>query len=301
MMTSPRHMTILFADIAGSVDLYSKLGDFLAHQQIGQFQQLLSLVIEENHGRVIEVIGDEVMCAFDHVDHAFSAACHIQAKLINEQHHGLHIRIGFHSGMTSGHDNQPFGDTVNIAARVVAIAKAGQIMLTDQSWHHLSPENRLNTSLFNKVSMKGKSERYTIHQAMWDREDRTILSTHEPVRAANTNHKITSILLQADDRESSIEYGSEVLIGRGEQCQIRIDSRFASRVHATIRCHKGKMILTDRSANGTFIRTLPGHHDAEGNELFLRQDEWTTTGNGVFSLGEPFTDNSSRLIYFRCT
>lgn len=293
-------MTILFADVAGSVDLYSRLGDIQAHQQIGKFQQLLFMIIEENHGRVIKVIGDEVMCAFDHADAAFSAACYIQERLCHQQGHGLHVRIGFHSGMTSEHDNQPFGDTVNVAARVVAIAKAGQIMLTDHSWQHLSPDNRQNTSVFDKVSMKGKSEPYTIHQATWDQNDRTVFFRHETSEPANPGHEITSVFLQTDNMESSIEYGSELLIGRGEQCQIRIDSKFASRVHVIVKCQKGKMVLTDRSANGTFIRILPGHHHSDDGEMFLRQDEWSTTSDGVFSLGEPITDITTRLIYFRC-
>lgn len=300
-MNSPRLMTIMFADVAGSVDLYSELGDDVAHQRIREFQQLLSGLIKQSHGRIIEVIGDEVMCAFDQADNAFAAVRCIQETLDRERKHGLNVRIGLHSGITSEHDSHPFGDTVNVAARIVALAKAGQIMLTDQTWQYLNAENRLNTCVFNKVSIKGKREPYTVHQAVRNQEDRTILVDHDPVHAGEQRHRITSVLLQSGDRKTSIANGSETLIGRGDQCQMRIDSEFASRVHAIIKCQGGKLVLEDRSANGTYIKTLPGHRLSDSCSLFLHQEEWTTTCNGIISLGEPFPGNTSRLVRFNCS
>jgi len=298
-MSSPRLMTILFADVAGSVDLYSKLGDELAHQCIRKFQQSLSALIEEEQGRVIEIIGDEIMCAFEHADNAFCAARLIQEDLSRQCDQSLNVRIGAHSGITSEQDGHPFGDTVNVAARVVAIAKAGQIMLTEQTHQHLNTDNKMSTCVFNQVSIKGKREPYTIHQAVWEQEDRTMIVAHKPEQRVELRHNISLVQLQYENVTTTVANGAEILIGRGEQCQMRINSEFASRVHATIKFLGGKMVLCDRSANGTYIKTLPGRRSSDNSELFLRQDEWTTTCSGVISLGEPFSSNESRLIHFK--
>jgi len=292
-------MTILFADVAGSVDLYSELGDALAHQRIKKFQQSLSALIEEEQGRIIEIIGDEIMCAFEHADNAFSAARRIQEDLSRQLDQSLNVRIGAHSGITSEQDGHPFGDTVNVAARVVAIAKAGQIMLTDQTHQHLNKGNKMNTCVFNQVSIKGKREPYTIHQAVWDQEDRTMIVSHKSVQNAERRQNINTVQLQYDNVITTVTNGAEILIGRGEQCQMRINSEFASRVHATLKFLGGKLVLSDRSANGTYIRTQPGNRSSDNIDLFLRQDEWTTTCNGIISLGEPFSSNESRLIHFK--
>lgn len=299
IMSSPRLMTILFADVAGSVDLYSELGDELAHQNINKFQQSLSVLIEEAQGRVIEIIGDEIMCAFDNADNAFSTACRIQENLSQQCGQKLNVRIGFHSGITSEQDNHPFGDTVNLAARVVAIAKAGQIMLTDQAMQYLNTDNKMSTCLFNKVSIKGKREPYTIHQAIWDQDDITMISFRKPSERAELRQKNSCIELQYENVTTTVANGAEVLIGRGEQCQMRINSEFASRVHATIKYVGGKMILCDRSANGTYIKTRQGNRADDNIDLFLSQDEWTTTSDGVISLGELFSDDESKLIHFK--
>ncbi len=298
-MSSPRLMTILFADVAGSVDLYSELGDELAHQRIRKFQHSLSARIKEEQGRVIEIIGDEIMCAFEHADNAFCAARLIQEDLSQQSGQSLNVRIGAHSDITSEQDGHPFGNTVNVAARVVAIAKAGQIMLTDQTHQHLNIDNKMSTCVFNQVSIKGKSEPYIIHQAVWEQEERTMIVSHKHKQRAERRENVSCIELQYDNVTTRIVNGAEILIGRGEQCQMKINSEFASRVHATIKFLGGKMLLCDRSANGTYIKSMQGRRASDNIELFLRQDEWTTTGSGVISLGEPFSSNESRLIHFK--
>jgi class 3 adenylate cyclase len=52
-------MTVLFADVTGSVELYSVLGDLEAHHRIVNFLQRSAHHVEHQHGRIIETIGDE--------------------------------------------------------------------------------------------------------------------------------------------------------------------------------------------------------------------------------------------------
>ena len=153
-----KEMTVLFADIAGSMELYSALGDVKAHNMVLRCLERMTFLVEKNQGRVTNTIGDEIMCAFEKAACALKAACEIQMALQSEYHHELNVRIGIHSGPTRMNNDHPFGDTVNIAARVVALAKAGQIMLSEQTCGRLSDADRSRTRHFNNVYIKGKRD-----------------------------------------------------------------------------------------------------------------------------------------------
>ena len=293
-----REMTVLFADVAGSVELYTDQGDVLAHQCIGHYLESMSTCIERHQGRVVETIGDEIMCAFTDPDCALSAACEIQESLQRDRKWGLDVRVGLHSGVTSVADGHPFGDTVNVAARVVALAKAGQIMLTDQVYRSLSAAGKLRTRFFRDVFIKGKRTPFAIHQALWDLDDHTLMVECNDAKPVERRHPVNRLSLRYREEKTMLAEGSELLLGRGEQCDLRINSETASRIHAIGKCHGGRLILTDRSTNGTFIKTMLGNRSSDNLELFLHHDEWATSCSGILSLGQPVSNKNPDLVHF---
>lgn len=296
-----KDVTILFADVVGSVDLYTQLGDMQAHQRISLFQQSMTILVERNHGRVVETIGDEIMCMFSTANDALTTACAIQESLKADREWGLRVRIGFHSGLTGMKDDHPFGDTVNVAARVVALAAAGQVMLTDDVCRRLSQENRTRTNYFSDVYIKGKQQPYTIHQALWDQEQGTVMVHNRMKQPVERRGQPSCFQLRYRDTGILVTEGNEVLLGRGEQCTLRVDSEAASRIHAILKCRGGRLIIADRSTNGTFIRTGAGRRAADNSELFFHHDEWITTCDGVVSLGRPISSQDAVLIHFNGT
>ena len=297
--STSKEITVLFADVARSVELYSAMGDVKAHSLIVHFLKSMTALIERHQGRVVETIGDEIMCTFNKTDSALVAACAIQDDIRSEQEQALDVRVGLHSGLTSIVNGHPFGDTVNIAARVVALAKAGQIMLTDDAYQLLSNANKSRTRYFNEVYIKGKRGPYIIHEALWDQEDRTIMIRCSVTKPVERRHKVKQLYMQYRDTEAQLTEGIEMLLGRGKQCGLRVDSEAASRIHAIVRYQGGKLFLTDRSVNGTFVKTMSGNHSPDDSELYIHHDEWITTCNGVISLGKPIINNNDSLIYFR--
>lgn len=295
-------LTILFADVAGSVELYSSLGDLKAHSRIVRFLQSMTALIERHQGVVVETIGDEIMCTFGDTENALDAACAIQDVTRGEQEQALDVRVGLHSGLTSVENGHPFGDTVNIAARVVALAKAGQIMMSDNTCQRLSDTGKSRTRYFSEVYIKDKSSPCLIHQVLWDLEDGTIMN-HPSVDAGPEERRQPSnhLYLRYRDKITQLTEGIELLLGRGTQCGLRVNSEAASRIHATVKCQGGKLIFTDRSTNGTYIKTMSERRSPDDSVLFLRHDEWITNSNGVISLGKSIANQKKiDLIYFRC-
>ena len=162
-------MTVLFADVAGSVELSETYGDIQAHNMVVEGLNAMAQCIMQHHGKVIETVGDEVMAAFANADFAFSAACAIQDAIQANLSLPIYVRIGFHTGPTAVDNGHPFGDTVHVAARMVGIAKPGQILISQQTYVRLSADNRRQTRHFHRILLKGKQAPTEIHEIIWDR------------------------------------------------------------------------------------------------------------------------------------
>src|SRR5260370_20450390 len=82
-------------------------------------------------GRVVQTIGDEVLCVFPSALAATQAATEMQSRVemqepVSGQRLQIHIGLQFGPVLEEGHD--VFGDCVNVAARMVEVAKPSQII-----------------------------------------------------------------------------------------------------------------------------------------------------------------------------
>ncbi|MFN2644215.1 MAG: adenylate/guanylate cyclase domain-containing protein [Burkholderiales bacterium] len=85
--------------------------------------------IERNAGRVVDMAGDSVLALFDTASGAVTAALGAQQKLAAG---ALRFRIGVHLGdVIEKSDGTIYGDGVNIAARLQALAAAGGVTVSD--------------------------------------------------------------------------------------------------------------------------------------------------------------------------
>lgn len=135
---SVKEATFLFTDLKGSTEMYEQIGDPQAFFLVRQHFELLSQLIAQHHGAVVKTIGDAVMATFLTPLEAVQAALAMnQAITTFNQHHAarLVLKIGLHRGhaiaVTLNDRLDYFGQTVNIAARVQALAGASEICLTD--------------------------------------------------------------------------------------------------------------------------------------------------------------------------
>ena len=126
-------LAVLFADVVGSTRLYETFGDDQAKRMIDECLDLLRGVIQQYGGRVIKTIGDEVMCVLPSADSGCLAATDMHHKIMALPMVAKvkrSIRIGFHFGPVIEENNDVFGDTVNLAARMAGLAKGMQIITT---------------------------------------------------------------------------------------------------------------------------------------------------------------------------
>src|SRR2546421_135731 len=126
-----KERAILFADVSGSTALYELLGDKPAAKAIEACLNELRAVVANREGQVVKTIGDEIMVVFGNGEAACDAAREMQQRVIALPPSAgvkLAIRIGFHFGLVLEDKGDFWGDGVNTAARLAALAKAGQIL-----------------------------------------------------------------------------------------------------------------------------------------------------------------------------
>ena len=125
-------VTIVFSDIESSTVLLDRLGDTGFLRMLGWHEGIVRDAAEEHRGYVVKSQGDGFMLAFP------SAAFALRASLVTRErmaggYEGLPIRIraGLHSGEAIKHDDDFYGRTVVIAARISALALGGEILASD--------------------------------------------------------------------------------------------------------------------------------------------------------------------------
>jgi class 3 adenylate cyclase len=293
-MTNPIEMAVLFADVSGSTRLYETVGDAEALACIDACLGALRGITERHRGRVVKTIGDELMCVFPNANACAEAASEMQAHMLDRPPVAgvkLAIRVGFHHGPLLESGNDVFGDTVNLAARMAGIAKAGQIITTRQSVELLSAPMRAASRCLDALAVKGKQSEIDVHELIWQESDELTLHAgriERPIAAPQ-------LRLIHDGRE--ILVGPErpsILLGRDATCDIVITDRLASRQHAKIERRRDKFVLSDQSSNGTFVA-------AGGRpEIVLKREEFILQGSGTIAFGHSGFGGDAERIEFYC-
>jgi len=286
------NFAVLFADVAGSTRLYEQLGDAKALATISQCLQLARECSEGYGGRLVKTIGDEAMLAFPTADQAAAAAAEIQDRMARlGETSSLHLafRIGFHFGAAIERDGDLFGDSVNTAARLVALAKGGQIILSSATAQAVSPFIRHNVRELDVVSVKGKEHDIGIVELLWsESSDLTVLVSAPPPPGAELE-------LRYEGRTIRLDATTSVLtLGRSDQNDLVLSDRRASRVHARIERRHDKFALIDESSNGTYV-TFDGE-----SEFVLRHQEILLRGTGRIACGHAGDVDPEDAVSFTC-
>ena len=291
-MGEPTHnLGILYADVCNSVRLYERLGDEEAHRLIHDCLDKLVEITGQYSGTVIRTQGDGVMSVFETADQTFDAARQMQ-QTYRDGH--ITITAGFNFGTVIADGGDVYGDAVNLAARVAALARPGEILLTGETVRELSENLKDWVRLFDTTTVRGRSRPVEIFSVRSQSSDHqtTFVPTSNKNRA-NRARQPGLLTLQHGSRIYRIGEGTPSLVlGRDERCDLVVKSYFASRRHAVIEMSRDRFVLTDQSSNGTFVAPDNGH------EIFLKRESVPLLGDGTISLGAAPSDDESYTVSF---
>jgi class 3 adenylate cyclase len=131
--------TLLFTDVVGSTAFYASRGDPAAFVEIKKHFDEVFAIVAKNRGAVVKTIGDAVMATFVHPVDAVRASQQIhQAFHPRREDTPIRLRISLNTGpciavrLNSNADF--FGGTVNIAAKLQAMAEGYQIAMSEATY-----------------------------------------------------------------------------------------------------------------------------------------------------------------------
>ena len=119
--------TVLFTDIVGSTQRAREVGDRRWGELLNAHDRLARELVGRFGGRLVKSTGDGVLATFDRPGRGIRCATSLRDRLRGI---GVEIRAGLHTGEVQLRDADVGGIAVHIAARVIAAAAAGEILVS---------------------------------------------------------------------------------------------------------------------------------------------------------------------------
>ena len=160
---------IMSADVVGysrlmGEDEAATLGTLTAYREV--FAQLIA----QHQGRVVDTAGDSVLAMFDSVVEVVQCATEVQRTLQARNQtlpaaRRMVFRVGVNLGDVIEHaDGSIYGDGVNIAARLQALAEPGGICLSGTAYDHIKNKLPLDFDALGEKSVKNIAEPVRVYR-----------------------------------------------------------------------------------------------------------------------------------------
>src|SRR5512136_2782179 len=165
---------ILSADVKG----YSRL---MSEDEVGTihtlnaYKEVMTSLIQQHHGRVVDAPGDNVLAEFVSVVDAVQCAVEIQKELKTRnaelpENRRMEFRIGVNLGDVVEDGEQILGDGVNIAARLESLSEPGGICISGTAFDQVKNKLNLGYKYLGKQTVKNILEPVRVYQVLMEPE-----------------------------------------------------------------------------------------------------------------------------------
>ena len=162
--------TVVFTDVEASTELTDRFGDTAARDLLREHERLTRDALAQKGGTEIKTMGDGFMASFASASGALDAAIAMQ-RSISERFAAtetpIRIRIGINAGEPIAEDDDLYGTAVIQAARVMAKAEGGQILVTD-TVRNLVAGQAYRFDPFGSHELKGFAEPARLFSVEWE-------------------------------------------------------------------------------------------------------------------------------------
>ncbi|MAY67036.1 MAG: hypothetical protein CMM77_07910 [Rhodospirillaceae bacterium] len=166
-------VVVMFTDLVGSTKMTQELGDMGAQQVVRTHNAIVRNALAAYHGREVKHTGDGIMAVFSNASNAVASTMVMQQELA--KHNGtqgnvpVKVRIGLNAGAAVQEEDDFFGTTVQLSARVCDKADAEQIFVT-QSVRDLVTGHSIQFREAGNFEMKGIERPVPVYEVVWRAE-----------------------------------------------------------------------------------------------------------------------------------
>ena len=166
---STARKVFLFTDIVGSTTLAEAMGDEAWEHLLRWHDDALRALFGRHGGEVVNSTGDGFFVAFDAARDAVECAVAVQRALAEHRRtsgFAPRVRIGIHAAEATRRGEDYSGKGVHVAARIAALADAGQILASASTVEDAGSGFALSKP--NAVTLKGVSDSIDVVSVSWD-------------------------------------------------------------------------------------------------------------------------------------
>lgn len=204
-MSEQGTVTLLFTDLVGSSEQFSRLGDDAADALVDELQRAFRDVVDMHRGQVVKEVGDGLMAAFSSAIDGANCAVAMQqcARRVNEARAELDrmgLKVGLHAGEPIRRGGDYFGTPVHIAVRILQLADAGQIVASEVVRTLVGSRGGLTFRPLGTRELRGIQSPVPVYEV--SREEPSAEETRRTTRAPDARHD-TAVILFADVVDST--------------------------------------------------------------------------------------------------
>ena len=185
---------IMFTDIVGYTAMMGN-DEQKAFELLRKNREIQKPIIEEFGGRWIKELGDGVLASFPLVSSAVYAAIKIQEACFNSK--AFELRIGIHQGEVVFENDDIFGDAVNIASRLQALAPPSGIFVSHSVQRDLSNKKDIRSEFVRTENLKNVKDPIQVYK---------IFSAVNEVNEGKSKRLINSSIIPLFDYDVHISY-----------------------------------------------------------------------------------------------
>lgn len=301
MMEKVAPMTVLFADISSSTGIVKQYGDRRGRVIISKVLDRVAGAVNAREGRVVDRVGDELMCAFPGPQQAVSAALEALAAVSDgaaagEYPAGQRMRIGLHHGSVVQEGERIFGDTIHTAKRMVDMAKANQILTTHDTLAAVGTLSGAQSRPVDELRIKGHVAPLSIQEILPEGSSATVLAGGASAPRKSTGEHYVRCTLRYGGHEHVLDLNRPVFtVGRDTASDLSVAHGCVSREHGRLEYQKGRIIFVDHSTNGTFVEET----SVSGMVRVHREQRWLRD-NGVLRFGAREDADGALTLEYTC-
>jgi class 3 adenylate cyclase len=166
-------VTILFTDVEGSTALTQRLGDAKARDLLREHERIVREALKSHGGAEMKTTGDGFMASFSSATRALESAIAMQRAFAAHNQSAeepILVRVGMNAGEPIAEDEDLFGTAVIEAARIAAVAKGGEILVSDVVRQLAKGKDFLFADR-GEVALKGFDEPVRLYEVRWREQE----------------------------------------------------------------------------------------------------------------------------------
>ena len=204
--TDPAHRVVGFADLVGFTALSQQVSAHELAAVVGRFETIAYETVSRFGGRVVKMIGDEVMFAVPDEASAIQIALTL-SETYREDDELSDVRVGLAGGPVLQREADLFGPVVNRASRIVNIAFPGSVVCSNELVEALGNDESFVWKGIGSRNLKdiGKVALYVVRRAGTEDEPRSSRQEAERRRAERREARVEEIESRRQKRGSGAE------------------------------------------------------------------------------------------------